>query len=331
MKSIKRVSALLLIFAIAIVSVFSIQVFASSNTMKVHYIDVGQGDAVLIESNSKYMLIDAGREKNTVADYLKKQKIKKLDYLILTHPDADHIGGSISIVNNYTIGKIIMPNKSHTSKTYENLLLAIKKKGLKITKPKVGTEYEIGDAEFTIIAPNKTYSDNNNSSIGLKLENGDTSFLFIGDAEEKAINDIIKNKIDISADVLMVGHHGSDSSTTEELIDAVDPDSAVISVGKNNYGHPTDSVLDMLSNHGVDIYRTDESRTIIATSNGKSVAIDADIFEHEAIENDSQIVYVTKTGKKYHRENCSALKNKIETTLDDALSKGLTPCEICNP
>lgn len=328
----KRKLYTLLMCFILLTTMMPINTFAATYyNAKIHYIDVGQGDAVLIESNKKYILIDTGKNKSTVSDYLKKQKVKKLDYLILTHPDADHIGGAENIIKNYNIGKIIMPTKEHTSKTYENTLLAIKDKGLKITKPKIGTEYKIGKASFTIIAPNATYKDNNNSSVGLKFVNGKTSFLFIGDAEEKSIDDILNNKIDINANVLMVGHHGSDTSTTDDLLDAVKADSAIISVGKNSYGHPTDSVLKLLHNHNIDIYRTDENGTIIATSNGKKVTIDASSYEYKPTNEAVKTVFITKTGKRYHLEWCSALKSKIESTLQNALDKRLAPCNICNP
>lgn len=327
----KRVISLLSVL-ILVIALLPTDIFAATySTTKVHYIDVGQGDAVLIESNKKYMLIDTGENKKTVSNYLKKQKVKKLDYLILTHPDSDHIGGAATVIKNYSIGKVIMPSKEHTSKTYENVLLAIKNKGLKITKSKVGAEYALGKASFTIIAPNKVYKDNNNSSIGLKLVNGNTSFLFIGDAEKTAINDILTNKIDINVDVLMVGHHGADTSTTEDLLDKVKPSNAIISVGKNNYGHPTDDVLKLLAAHDTNIYRTDENGTIIATSTGKKVTIDADTHEYKEKNEVSKVIFITKTGKKYHLENCSTLKSKIKSTLQEALKKGLTPCNVCNP
>lgn len=329
--NLKRVISLLLVL-ILIIALLPVDIFAATySTAKVHYIDVGQGDAVLIESNKKYMLIDTGENKNTVSNYLKKQKVKKLDYLILTHPDSDHIGGAATVIKNYDIGKVIMPSKEHTSKVYENVLLSIKDKGLKITKPKVGSEYAIGKASFTIIAPNSTYKDNNNSSVGLKLINGDTSFLFIGDGEKTAIKDTLKNKIDISADVLMVGHHGADTSTTDDLLDKVKPENAIISVGKNSYGHPTDDVLKLLADHGANIYRTDENGTIIATSTGKKVTIDANAHEYKDTNKVSKTIFITKTGKKYHLENCSTLKSKIKSTLQEALKKGLTPCNVCNP
>ncbi len=308
----------------------------SDTVMKVHYIDVGQGDSVLIESNGSYMLIDAGKanKSETIINYLKYIGVKKLDYVIWTHPDADHIGGAADVIESFSIGKVIMPGKTHTTDTFENLLSAIKKKGLKITRPEFGNKYTVGMSSFTIIAPNKEYEDNNNSSAGLKLVNGDTSFLFIGDAEKEAIDDIMANGLDLKADVLMAGHHGSDTSTTKEFLNAVDPDSAVISVGKDNsYGHPADTTLKLFRDNKIKLYRTDENGTIVASSNGKTVTFTATAYDFKSSANtDGSIVYITETGKKYHVADCPYLsQGKIKTTLKEAKDEGLSPCSKCNP
>jgi competence protein ComEC len=309
-------------------------------TMFVHYIDVGESDCVLIESDNKFMLIDAGDtdDEDTIIDYLKAQKVKTLDYVICTHPHADHIGSMDEVIKEFNVGKIIMPAITHTTKVFEDLLDAIEDKGLKITKPVVGREYTIGKADFTIIAPNDKYSDLNNNSVGIKLVNGKNSFVFIGDCEKEAISDILDNDIDINADSLMLGHHGSDTSTTSELLDAVSPDSAIISVGKNSYGHPSESVLEMLKNEGITTYRTDENGTIVATSTGTKITFDAKAAKIENTKNgaDAQAakttVYITDTGTKYHKGGCSYLKkSKIKMTLKDAKNKGLEPCSRCNP
>jgi competence protein ComEC len=244
--------------------------------MNVHYIDVGESDCVLINSDGKYMLIDAGGtdDEDTILDYLKAQKVKILDYVIYTHPHADNFESMDEVIKELNIGKVIMPAITHASDAFEDLLDAIEDKKLKITKPVVGKEYTIGKAEFTIIAPNDKYSDQNNNSVGIKLTNGKNSFVFIGDCEKEAIEDILDNKIDINADVYMCGYHGSDTSTTSELLDAVSPDNAVISVGKNSNGHPSESVLDMLKDEGITTYRTDENGTIVVTSTGTKISFE---------------------------------------------------------
>lgn len=243
--------------------------------MKVHFIDVGQGDSILIESSKKYMLIDAGENNygTTVVSYLENVGVSKLDYVIGTHPHSDHIGGLDTVINSFDIGKVILPPKEHTTKTFEDLLDAIENNGLKITKPIVGDTYQIGEASFTIIAPNDDYGDDlNNWSVGIKLINEENSFIFSGDAESKAEKDIIANNIDISSDVLKLNHHGSSTSSSYEFLQTINPSHVVITSGKNNsYGHPHTEVMNKLKQLGAKIYRTDEQGTIIASSDGKNI------------------------------------------------------------
>lgn len=331
----------------------SIDASSSYHKMYVHYIDVGESDCVLINSNDRDMLIDAGdsSDENTIISYLNKQKVKKLDYIICTHPHADHIGAMSEVIKTYGVGKVIMPSKIHTTDTFEALLQAVKDKGLKITKPVVGNTYDIGNASFKVIAPNSdNYGDNiNDYSVGIKLTNGNNSFVFIGDCEKNAISDILANKINLKSDVLMCGHHGSDTSTTSDFLKAVSPKNAVISVGKNSYGHPCSSVLKLLKQNNIHVYRTDENGTITATSTGTKITFDAKVsninendkksgnIETVTRKNTSKdisgtIVYITKTGTKYHRASCSYLrKSKIKITLKKAKEEGLTPCSRCSP
>ncbi len=203
------------------------------------------------------MLIDAGdnQYEQTVVNYLKQNKVSKLDYVIGTHPHADHIGGLDAIINAFDIEKVIMPKVTHTSKTFEDVIVAIKNKGLKITTPHTGDTYTLGDAKFTIVAPNSSSYDNlNNYSVVLNLKHGSNSFLFTGDAENISENEILNKNYDIKADVLKVGHHGSNSSTSTEFLKAVNPKYAVIQVGENNkYGHPHAEVIDRLQQHNIEI------------------------------------------------------------------------------
>ncbi|MEA4815785.1 MAG: MBL fold metallo-hydrolase [Lachnospiraceae bacterium] len=245
-------------------------------SLKVHFIDVGQADSILIELNGKFMLIDAGNnaDAETVTNYLKNCGVVSLEYVIGTHPHEDHIGSLDTVIENFDVEKIIMPQKVNSTKTFEDVLTAIENKGLKITAPTTGENYSLGDAGFIILAPNGDYGDElNNWSVGIKLTYGKTSFVMCGDAEEAAEGDILKTGIDISANVLKIGHHGSSTSTSESFLNAVNPEYAVISVGEgNDYGHPHQETLDNLLQKGIKILRTDKNGTIIAESDGENIS-----------------------------------------------------------
>lgn len=303
--------------------------------LKVHYIDVGQGDSIFIQlPNEETMLIDGGTRKagSIVIEYLNYLGIEKIDYVIATHPHEDHIGGLVEIINKYDIGKVYMPNVIHTTKVFEDLLLAIQNKGKKITKAVAGNNilnYE--DLRMKIIAPEAELNDSNfnNYSIVVKLDYKKNSFLFTGDAESKSENIILDKEYDIKSDVLKLGHHGSDTSTTSEFLNEVNPKYGVISVGSDNqYDHPHEVIIDNLKTKGIEIYRTDRDGTIIATSDGKKISFNT---EHRTTDN-MYDVYITDTGNKYHLNDCRTLKNsKITISLKEAKNQGYTPCKVCNP
>lgn len=248
---------------------------AAADGMKVHFIDVGQADSILVQSDEATMLIDGGNnaDAEAVVDYIKSQNIERLDYVIGTHPHEDHIGGLDAVIESFDIGAVYMPKAMSTTKTFEDVLKAISKKGLKINTPIPGTNIDLGRAVFTILAPNgESYESTNNYSIVIKLTNGKNSFLFTGDAESISEKEVMGKGFDLSAEVLKVGHHGSTTSTTKEFLDMVNPRYAIISAGKDNqYGHPHKEILDRLKKKNIIVYRTDESGTIIASSDGESI------------------------------------------------------------
>lgn len=247
--------------------------------LKVHFIDVGQADSILIQQGEQFMLVDAGNndDGNLVKDYLQKQGIKKLEFLVGTHPHEDHIGGLDYVINAFKVGKLYMPKASSNTKTFTDVVNAAKNKGLSFTAPNPGESFKLGEATVTILSPNGSgYEDLNNYSIVVKVAFGNTSFLLTGDAEDVSEKEIMAKGFDVSSTVLKVGHHGSNSSTTSEFLSKVNPKYAVISVGKDNtYGHPKQNILDRLKGKGIPVYRTDESGTIVATSNGTSVTFSA--------------------------------------------------------
>lgn len=252
----------------------------SPDTIELHFIDVGQADCILIISGSGSMLVDGGNnaDADTVVNYLRNKGIAKLDFVIGTHPHEDHIGGLDAVIDNFEAGRVIMPRVQSNTRTFEDVLEAIARKGLKITSPVPGTEYSLGKAKFTILAPNsEKYGDTNEYSVVIKLEFGNTSFLLTGDAGIPSENEMLSEGYDLQSTVLKVGHHGSKTSTSREFILAVRPQYAVISVGKNNsYGHPAEETLTRLREAGIVIYRTDESGTIVVTSDGASLTFDVE-------------------------------------------------------
>ncbi len=243
---------------------------------RVHYIDVGQGDSILVQSGEEYMLIDGGKNvaADTVVNYLKSQNVKKLKYVIGTHPHEDHIGGLDDVIDTFDVENVIMPNVTHNTKSFEDVLDSIMNKGLTITPAVSGERYALGDAELLILAPNGDgYKDLNDYSVVARVQYGNTSFMFTGDAEgisEKEMIDVYGSSL--RTDVLKLGHHGSTTSTTNDFLELVNPSVAVITVGKDNtYGHPHKEIIERLEKNNIRIYRTDLDGNILATSDGNSV------------------------------------------------------------
>lgn len=250
--------------------------YTFSEKLEVHYIDINQGDCTLIKLGDKAMLIDAGNNGygTMVKQYLKKQGVKKLDYVIGTHPDADHIGGLDVAIYNFDCGTIIMPDYSKDTKTYDDVIQTVKNKNYKITEPTAGKVYEFGEAKFTILSPlHYDYGDNaNNYSVSILLEYGNNRFLFTGDCEEEAEMDMLEQYPDLHADVFKAAHHGSNTANSYEFLEAVSPEYIVISCGEGNtYGHPHAEILNNARAMGIKIFRTDEQGTIVATSDGNKI------------------------------------------------------------
>lgn len=241
----------------------------------IHYLDVGQGDSILIEQGSHFMLIDAGKPEyaEKIDKYIENEDIQGFDYVIGTHPHDDHIGGMESIFKHFNVNKIYMPKVTLNTGIFRDMIASIKDKNKKINVPRVGETFPLGKASCTILAPkNSYYEDVNNYSIVLKIRFGDNSFLFEGDAEKISEEEILASNEDISADVIKIGHHGSSSSSSEEYLDRVKPKFAVISCGKNNdYGHPHKATVELLKNKNIKIYRTDENGDIICVSDGRNI------------------------------------------------------------
>ena len=251
----------------------------NNDLLKVHYLDVGQGDSIFIElPNNETMLIDAAEsyQSENIINYLKNLNYQKIDYVIGTHPHTDHIGGLKDIINTFEIGKIYMPKVVSTTKTYESLLMAIKDKNLKINAAKAGTSIiDTNALKINILAPNNsTYTELNNYSVVTKITYGTTKFLFMGDAEKLSENEI---KEDVTADVIKIGHHGSNTSSSIDFIKKVNAKYGIISVGLNNkYNLPKEEIITNWENSGTKIYLTSINGTITASSDGTNIKIESE-------------------------------------------------------
>lgn len=240
-------------------------------TLTVHYIDVGQGDATLLEFDGHAILIDAGHWKSTQAvDYLKKADIKNLDIAVGTHPDADHIGQLAQVIGEFEVGEVWMPGNPSTSNTYLTVLQTIEASGTDYYEPRTGEVFDIGKMRIDILFPEQLTGAANEESISMKLTYGDIQFVFTGDAGVKEEQQMIDSGTDLRAEILHLGHHGSNTSTSNAFLGAVSPEVAIYSAGTDNsYGHPHAEVLAAAENNGAEVYGTDVNGTIIVETDGR--------------------------------------------------------------
>lgn len=251
----------------------------SLKDLEVNFIDVGQADSIFIRfPQGKTMLIDAGNNNDdeTIINYINLMGENEIDVVVTTHPHEDHIGAMDDIIENFNINRFYMPKVTTNTKTFKDMLTSLESKGIKITVARGGMEIPIDDyANVQILAPNSDrYESLNDYSAVIKISFSETSFLFMGDAEEKSEEELLSKGYDLRADVLKVGHHGSSTSSTDEFLYAVSPKYAIISVGKDNeYGHPHEGTLKRLTAHNAAIYTTADNGTIRVISDGKNITI----------------------------------------------------------
>jgi len=242
----------------------------------VHFLDVGQADCILIQSDDKNMLIDAGNndDSETIIHYLQEQGITYLDYVIATHGHEDHLGSLDTVISYFEIGVLFLPYQTYETKSYNDVLKAAEKYEVEIVYPQFKDIYSLGEAIFIFVMPDAEddYEDLNDSSLGIRISNGVHSFLTCGDVSKEMEQEFLKSRIYLQSDVFKLSHHGSSDTNSIKFLEAVNPKYAVVSCGKDNdYGHPHQSVLKRLEELRIPLYRTDEYGTIVFTSDGKTL------------------------------------------------------------
>ncbi|GAB6179959.1 hypothetical protein JCM14036_12780 [Desulfotomaculum defluvii] len=290
---------------------------ALAETLRVHFIDVGQADAILVQQGDQAILVDAGNndDGDLVVGYLNQMGIKKLQVVMGTHPHEDHIGGLDDVIKSFPVDQVYLPKINHTTETYQDVLRAMKSKNVKAIAATGGQTFSLGDAQVEILAPNSSsYKELNDYSIVSKISFGDTALLLTGDAGIHSEEEILKKGYDVKADVLKVGHHGSSTATGEEFLRAVNPEIAVISVAtKNDYGHPHREILQRLKASSIKVYQTSQQGTLVMTSDGKKITLesqkDAPPVEKSAVKEAE--VFVDNNGKGLIKGNINKNGDKI--------------------
>ena len=237
-----------------------------SDPIEVNFIDVGQGDSCfIVTANNDTILIDAGEKSDALAiiECLDEYEFEDIDLMILTHPDADHIAGAKTILETYDVAEVVMCSYVKNTKMFENLIACLENLDTKVTQGQVGLEYNIDGVNLLVVGVDSNVKTANDSSVVTKMTYGDVSIMFMGDLEEKGEKVVLQNGYDLSAQIMKLGHHGSSTSSSQEMLDVVNPKIAIISCGLDNkYGHPHVETKDKLDTMGIKYYRTDELGTI---------------------------------------------------------------------
>ncbi|MUK87704.1 MBL fold metallo-hydrolase [Ornithinibacillus sp. L9] len=243
--------------------------------LEVHYIDVGQADATLLQFEEFTILFDTGDWRgNQVVNYLQSQHVSTLDLVIVSHPDADHVGQLEDVVQTFDVGEVWMSGNESTSKTFQNALEAVLTSGADYYEPRTGESFEMGNMNIEVIYPDKITGKTNEESISALFTYGDVKFLFTGDADTNSERRMMNVGINLDADILQLGHHGSSTSSDPSFIEAVSPDVAIYSAGADNsYGHPHAEVVSHIQNLGIKLFGTDVHGTIIIETDGKEYDI----------------------------------------------------------
>ncbi|MCD2493159.1 MBL fold metallo-hydrolase [Lacrimispora sp. NSJ-141] len=310
--------------------------------LTVHYLDVGQGSAALLESDGRYVLIDGGVNEYSsfVVSYLKKQGVETLDYVVITHYDADHLAGVIGVLHQFSVNQVLSADYEADTKLYRSYTEIMEERSVPEQHPQIGETYTFGSALIRITGPVKyDYEDENDNSVSAVVSAGSNKFFFGGDMGEASETDLLEAGVDVEADVYLVNHHGSDTATTEAFLEAVDPSAAVISCGLgNSYGHPREAVLNRLSEQGAEIYRTDIQGTLIVRSDGREIIFDQKPEKAETETRETEEYVLNTNTKKFHLPDCGSVEDMKEKnkrsfvgSRQEVLDEGYSPCGNCRP
>ena len=341
----KKLLALLLLLSLLLSGCeykIAVEPRPTGGSLTVHYIDVGQADCALLECEGEYMLIDGGNKEDSqlVVTYLREQGVEELAAVVSTHPHEDHVGGLPAVLAVYPTRAVYAPTKTYASQVYDDFLYYADQQRLEVTIPQPGDSWNLGGTRVTVLGPVKSYAETNDTSIVLLVEFGETRFLFTGDMEAQAEGDMLEyweGRFDWDVDVLKVGHHGSDTSSSYRFIYETQPEYGIVSVGKGNtYGHPSGDIMKRYADAGTVIFRTDRLGCVIAQSDGKTVSL---TWENQKAEPENALPAgsVTYIGNRnsgiFHSGECGSLpkeSNRIYfESFMDALEAGYSPCGSC--
>ena len=279
----KHLLALLSVVLLAVVGACQTQEPAPTQVpgqLEVHFVDVGQGDGIFIRSpEGLAMVIDGGPRNSGFADYLANHRVKEIAVLVRTHPEADHIGGLIEVLRRFKVKSVWLDGQLHTTRTYDDFLSAIERSGAAVQEARRGQVITLGELRFQVLHPSEPFlsGDLDENSVILRLVFGGVSFLFTGDAGRPAEESMLATGLDLQADILKVGHHGSSTSTSPLFMQAVSPEVAIYQAGRDNpYGHPHAEVVTTISLAGVKLYGTNVDGTLVVRSDGRTYTIQAE-------------------------------------------------------
>ncbi len=312
---------------------------------------MGQALSVLVSCDGQSMLYDGGNvaDGSLVVSYLQSQGVERLEYVICSHAHEDHVGGLAAVLAKFPAGHVYAPVTQADTQCFANFVTYAQNQGLTVEVPAVGTSWQLGGASVQIIGPVAQYENTNDTSLVLRIDYGETSFLLTGDMEQDAERDLVNTGAPLDVDVLQVGHHGSDTSTSYIFLNEVLPEIGVISVGENNsYGHPGENTLSRLRDAGVDVWRTDLSGTISIASDGTNYTVSSETYvppeqqnptlsdvsgQQSQSEQSIQAYIGNVNSKKFHLPSCANLPDPSNQVLfssyEQAIEAGYTPCGNC--